>query len=69
MPGDGLNLWLPVPDEQRTTWALAVDQIGVAPGRPFAVGEPSGGFLRVSLGNARGDLDQVARSISYAASR
>jgi len=69
VPGDGLNLWLPVPDEQRTTWALAVDQIGVAPGRPFAVGEPSGGFLRVSLGNARGDLDQIARSISYAASR
>jgi len=67
--GDGLNLWLPVPDEQRTTWALGVDQIGVAPGRPFAVGDPSGDFLRISLGNARGDLAQVARSISQAASR
>lgn len=69
LAGDGLNMWLPVPDEQRTTWALAVDQIGVAPGKPFAVGEPTGDFLRVSLGNARDDLDQIARSISSAVSR
>lgn len=68
--GHGLNLWLPVDDEQRTTWALAVDQIGVAPGRPFAVTEPERGHLRISLGNARtNDLDQIARSVIGATSR
>lgn len=65
--GDGLNLWIPVTDEHRTTLALAVDGIGVAPGRPFCVDHSSvGHHIRVSIGEARGDLEELSRSLAAA---
>jgi len=69
--GTGLNMWLPVNDENRACVALAVAGIGVAPGRPFRVTEPErGGHIRLSLGEARGstpELTALAEKIAIAA--
>ncbi|MFK8024783.1 MAG: PLP-dependent aminotransferase family protein [Ilumatobacter sp.] len=67
--GSALNLWIPVPNEQRAVLALALDGIGVAPGAPFWVDQGrSGDHLRISVGNARDDLDRIVAAITTAAS-
>lgn len=64
----GFNLWIPVANEQRAVLALALDGIGVAPGAPFRLHpDDTAGHLRVSVGNARGDLDPIIASIAAAA--
>lgn len=64
----GLNLWVPVANEQRAVLALALEGIGVAPGAPFAVDSSvPPNHLRVSLGNARSDLDRIVDAIASAA--
>ena len=64
----GLNLWIPVANEQRAVLALALEGIGVAPGAPFSVDSSvPPNHLRISLGNARSDLDRVVRAIATAA--
>lgn len=66
-PGVGLNVWVPVSDEQRAVVALAAYGIGVAPGAPFRP-EPNGEHhLRVSLGTLRDDIPRVAETIATAA--
>lgn len=65
--GSGLNMWVPVDDEQRAVVALAAHSVGVAPGRPFRVGDDGTHHLRVSLGEARGDLDDLAATIAAVA--
>jgi DNA-binding transcriptional MocR family regulator len=47
---DGINIWLPVADEQAAVVRLASAGIGVAPGSPFAVlpGQPD--HVRVTVG-------------------
>ncbi len=64
----GLNLWVPVANEQRSVLALALAGIGVAPGAPFRVeaSAPSN-HIRISLGNARTDLDRIVDAIATAA--
>ncbi len=64
----GLNLWVPVANEQRSVLALALAGIGVAPGAPFSVDSSvPPNHLRVSLGNARSDLDRLVHAIATAA--
>ena len=64
----GLNLWVPVANEQRAVLALALAGIGVAPGAPFSVDNSSPpNHIRISLGNARSDLDRVVDAIATAA--
>jgi DNA-binding transcriptional MocR family regulator len=64
----GLNLWVPVANEQRAVLALALVGIGVAPGAPFSVDNSAPpNHIRVSLGNARSDLDHVVDAIATAA--
>lgn len=65
--GHGLNMWVPVSDEQRAVVALAAQSTGVAPGRPFCVGESAADHIRVSLGEARGDFETIAARIANAA--
>ena len=48
--GTGLNVWVPVDDEQRAVVALAAHGIGVAPGAPFRVDGASTHHIRVSIG-------------------
>ncbi|MFT5204462.1 MAG: DNA-binding transcriptional MocR family regulator [Candidatus Aldehydirespiratoraceae bacterium] len=65
--GAGLNLWIPVPDEQRAVVALAAHGIGVAPGAPFCVGPGDGPHIRVSIGTLRpADIEWVAATIAVA---
>ncbi len=66
-PADGLNLWVPVADSQRAVVALALDGIGVAPGAPFLLDTTTASkHIRVSLGNARGDLSAPINAIALA---
>ena len=64
--GDGLNLWLPVRNETAAALYLATVGIGVAAGAPFTAlpGEP---HLRVSVGEARDNLEDLADVLAHAA--
>ena len=67
---EGLNLWIPVGNEQRAVLALALDGIGVAPGAPFRLDATTANdHIRVSVGNARCDLEPVVAAIVSAAIR
>lgn len=69
-PGDGVNLWLPVADEQRALVRLGAAGIRVARGRPFAAtgqAEGGAGHLRVTVSALREDVDAVARALAIAA--
>ncbi len=66
-PGVGLNMWVPVVDEQRAVVALAAYGIGVAPGSPFHVEPPDQHHIRVSIGTMRDDITRVAETIALAA--
>lgn len=66
---DGINQWVPVPDEQDALVALASQGIGVAPGTPFHV-RPDAGHVRVTIGQvpeARGAIDRLATQVAAAA--
>lgn len=66
---DGLNLWIPVADGQRAVVALALDGIGVAAGAPFQLDASTPPrHVRLSIGNARTDLDRIIEAVVRAAS-
>lgn len=68
-PGDGLNLWVPVRDEQAALGKLEAAGVRVARGRPF-LAEParSRGFVRVTAGVLRpDDVEHVAAALAEAA--
>ncbi|MEM7286835.1 MAG: aminotransferase class I/II-fold pyridoxal phosphate-dependent enzyme [Actinomycetota bacterium] len=66
--GAGLNLWVPVEDEQRAVVALAAHGVGVAPGAPFRVADEPDHHIRVSLGTLPDDrVDEVASTIAAVA--
>jgi DNA-binding transcriptional MocR family regulator len=65
--GVGLNMWIPVGDEQRAVVALAAHGIGVAPGRPFRAAESREQHIRISVGAMRHDIERVARTIALVA--
>lgn len=72
VPGkDGLNIWLPVADENAALLRLATGGIGASAGRPFHAGpahdrsvEP---HLRVTVGLARTAHRQLAEALAAAA--
>ncbi|MEM9132487.1 MAG: aminotransferase class I/II-fold pyridoxal phosphate-dependent enzyme [Actinomycetota bacterium] len=67
-PGAGLNLWIPVVDEQVALINLATRGVGAAPGMPFRTGHrPTDPHLRVSVGTATGDLHDLGRLLALAA--
>ncbi len=66
-PGRGLNLWVPVTDDQTAVWALAAHGIGVAPGEPFTIEHPDVPHIRVTSGILDDDFDRVADLIATAA--
>ena len=66
-PGAGLNLWVPVEDEQRAVVALAAHGVGVAPGAPFRVAG-NDHHIRVSLGTLPDErVESVAATIAAVA--
>lgn len=70
LPGDGINLWVPVADEATALVRLAAAGIRVAPGRPFrasaaadggAEPDATAGHVRVTVGALSGGPAEVAR--------
>lgn len=68
-PGSGINMWIPVPNEQNTLIALAASGIGVAPGRPFMIQPHHRDHIRVTTAALRDGYDELARNIARATSR
>ncbi|MGI9603909.1 MAG: PLP-dependent aminotransferase family protein [Acidimicrobiales bacterium] len=66
-PGVGLNMWIPVTDEQRAVVALAAHGIGAAPGRPFRVDATDQHHIRLSIGALRSGFAAVAETVVAAA--
>lgn len=66
---EGINVWVPVHDETAAVVHLASRGIGVAPGAPFRLGPgtPRGGHVRVTVGLATGDLDELVDALADAA--
>jgi DNA-binding transcriptional MocR family regulator len=64
--GDGINLWLPVADEQAAQVNLAASGIGAAGGAAFQTGRPSP-RLRVTVGLVATDHAAVADALARAA--
>jgi len=58
--GAGLNVAIPVPDEQAAVIYLAAHGIGAAPGRPFLVAPVDQDFIRLSIGSFAGSLVELA---------
>jgi DNA-binding transcriptional MocR family regulator len=65
--GDGLNLWVPVADEQAALIHLASRGIGVAAGSPFMVGESGGPFIRATVGIVHQDHRRIGEVLAEAA--
>jgi DNA-binding transcriptional MocR family regulator len=72
----GINLWIPVDDEQVALVVLASHGIGAAPGAPFTTGSIAGHVdsgdgpqqhIRVSFGAISTGFEQLAESIAVAA--
>ena len=66
---DGINTWLPVADERAAIVQLAAAGLRVASGAPFQAetADTAGGFVRVTVGAIRGDVDWVAAQLAAAA--
>jgi DNA-binding transcriptional MocR family regulator len=66
-PGSGLNLWLPVLDEQWAQVALASRGIGAAPGSPFQIGSADGPHLRITTARVTDRYEELADQLAGAA--
>jgi DNA-binding transcriptional MocR family regulator len=64
---DGINLWLPVADQQHALLTLAAHGVAVAPGAPFEAGPLGGDHLRVTVGLVRDGFAELADALAAAA--
>ncbi len=65
--GDGINLWVEVPGEQRALVVLAAAGIGVAPGTPFLTDPLDSDHVRLTVGLVQdGQAESVADALSLA---
>ncbi|GAA4718215.1 aminotransferase class I/II-fold pyridoxal phosphate-dependent enzyme [Phytohabitans rumicis] len=65
--GDGINMWIPVRDQQFALLTLAAHGIGVAPGAPFEVHPLGSDHIRVTVGLVRDGFDDLAGVLADAA--
>jgi DNA-binding transcriptional MocR family regulator len=65
--GSGLNLWLPVHDEQWALVALASRGIGAAPGSPFQIGRADSPHLRITTARVEDRFEELADHLADAA--
>lgn len=63
----GINIWIPVIDEQFALISLAAHGIGAAPGTPFKVSPTAQQHIRVSTGQLADGIDEVGDLIARAA--
>ncbi|WP_308036537.1 aminotransferase class I/II-fold pyridoxal phosphate-dependent enzyme [Actinoplanes sp. DH11] len=66
-PGEGLNIWLPVADEQAALLNLASAGIGAAAGTAFTVGPARQPHLRVTVGLIADGHPEVSTQLAHAA--
>ena len=64
---DGINMWVPVDDQQVAMVALAGHGIAVAPGTPFEVSPVGGDHVRLTVGLVRDGFDELADILAQAA--
>jgi DNA-binding transcriptional MocR family regulator len=64
---DGINMWVPVEDQQVAMVTLAAHGIGVAPGAPFLVSPVAGDHVRLTVGLVRDGFDDLADILAQAA--
>ena len=64
---DGINVWMPVEDQQYAMVTLAAHGIAVAPGAPFLVAPRRGDHVRVTVGLVRDGFDELASILASAA--
>jgi DNA-binding transcriptional MocR family regulator len=64
---DGINMWLPVRDQQSAMVTLAAHGIAVAPGAPFLVAPSATDHVRLTAGLVRDDFDDLAGILAAAA--
>jgi DNA-binding transcriptional MocR family regulator len=65
LPGEGLNVWVPVADERTALVHLAANGIRVAPGGPFyAAARNHPQAVRVTISPLRGGGEEVARILA-----
>ena len=64
---DGINLWLPVADEQAALISLASEGIGAAAGAAFHPEPATSAHLRLTVGLVSADHAEVAASLVRAA--
>ncbi len=64
---DGLNVWIPVIDENAALLLLATEGIGAAPGGPFTVGPGREQHLRVTISPIRSQFASIAGALADAA--
>ncbi|MFY1670859.1 aminotransferase class I/II-fold pyridoxal phosphate-dependent enzyme [Plantactinospora sp. WMMB334] len=64
---DGINMWIPVRDQQHAMLSLAAHGIAVAPGTPFAVSPLGGDHVRLTVGLVRDGFDDLADLLADAA--
>lgn len=63
----GLNLWVPVADEQIALVGLAANGIGAAPGSPFCVSPAADHHIRLSIGTVSTGIEDLVETIARAA--
>ena len=64
---DGINLWLPVANQQLAMLHLAAHGVAVAPGAPFMVTPLDGDHVRVTVGLVRDGFDELGAILADAA--
>ena len=64
---DGINMWVPVDDQQVAMVELAAHGIAVAPGAPFLVSPLGGDHVRLTVGLVRDGFAEVADVLAGAA--
>jgi DNA-binding transcriptional MocR family regulator len=63
---DGINLWIPVPDEQSTLIGLAVRGVSAAPGSPFLLHRGRPEYIRVTCAEVDQNRAEIAEAIASA---
>jgi DNA-binding transcriptional MocR family regulator len=66
MAADGINMWLPVHDQQAAMVSLAAHGVAVAPGAPFQLGAAAD-HVRLTVGLVRDGFADLADTLTTAA--
>jgi aspartate/methionine/tyrosine aminotransferase len=64
---DGINLWIPVADEDTARISLATRDVAVAPGSAFTCGPGGGDHVRLTCATVASDFDELAQQVARAA--